>query len=237
MVGVDTMSRNSTLLILSIGIVLFSVVGCQPKKKAQDSSKISETIKQFDMLMPGNIDGDSSQNDIQAVLDMLANEDLPGLSSNDKDELNEIIKYLDSTKEKLPDCLEDDDNKIEYLTTLMNLNLFFARINPNNFDVNLKVTTTYILIAASVTSDFNSEKINRFRDEFNEKGIRSAKALVKKFPDNPMAYGQLAHTTLVTGGDEKEVVRLLNKCLEVDRKTEYCKEFLDSIDNSKMLED
>jgi hypothetical protein len=105
---------------------------------------------------------------------MLANEDFPVMSSKDRDELNEIIQYLDCTKEKFPDYLEDDDNKIKYLTTLMNLNLLFARINPDNFDVNLKVTTTYILIAASVTSDFNSEKINRFRDEFNEKGIRAA---------------------------------------------------------------
>lgn len=46
-----------------------------------------------------------------------------------------------------------------------------------------------------------------------------------------MAYGQFAHTTLVTGGDEKEVIRLLNKCLEVDEKTEYCKEFLDNMKN------
>lgn len=53
----------------------------------------------------------------------------------------------------------------------MNLNRLFAWIDPDDFDVNLKVTTTYILIAASVTSDFDSEKINRFRDEFNEKGI------------------------------------------------------------------
>lgn len=225
------MNRNSALLILSIGIVLFSVIGCHPKKKAQDAPNISETIKQFDTLIPGSIDGDSPQKDIQTVLAMLANEDFPVMSSKDKDELNVIIQYLDSTKEKLPDYLEDDGNKIKYLTTLMNLNLLFARINPDNFDVNLKVTTTYILIAASVTSDFNSEKINRFRDEFNEKGIQAAKALVEKFPDNPMAYGQLAHTTLVTGGDEKEVIRLLNKCLEVDKKTEYCKEFLDHMRN------
>ena len=225
------MNRNSALLILSIGIVLFSVISCHPKKKAQDASNISEMIKQFDMLLPGSIDGDSPRKDIQTVLDMLANEDLLVMSSKDKDELNEIIQYLDSTKEKLPDYLEDDDNKINYLTTLMNLNLLFARINPDNFDVNLKVTTTYILIAASVTSDFNSEKINRFCDEFNEKGIRAAKALIDKFPDNPMSYGQLAHTTLVTGGDEKEVIRLLEKCLEVDEKTEYCKEFLDHMRN------
>ncbi len=225
------MNRNSALLILSIGIVLFSMAGCHPKKKAQDAPDISETIKQFDMLLPGSIDGDSPQKDIQTVLDMLVKEDLPLMSGRDKDEFNEIIQYLDSTKENLPDCLENDDNKIKYLTTLMNLNLLFARINPDDFDVNLKVTTTYILIAASVTSDFNSEKINRFRDEFNKKGIQAAKALVEKFPDNPMSYGQLAHTTLVTGGDEKEVIRLLNKCLEVDKETEYCKEFLENMRN------
>jgi hypothetical protein len=225
------MNRNSALLIILIGIALFSVISCCPKKKAQDAPNISETIKQFDILIPGSIDRNSPQKDIQTVLDMLAKEDLPVMSIKDKDELKEIIQYFDSTKEKLLDYLEDDDNKIKYLTTLMNLNLLFARINPDDFDVNLKVTTTYILIAASVTSDFNSEKINRFRDEFNEKGIRAAKALVEKFPDNPMSYGQLAHTTLVTGGDEKEVIRLLNKCLEVDKKAEYCIEFLDNMRN------
>jgi hypothetical protein len=46
------MNRNSALLILSIGIVLFSAIGCHPKKKAQNAPNISETIKQFDLLIP-----------------------------------------------------------------------------------------------------------------------------------------------------------------------------------------
>lgn len=82
-----------------------------------------------------------------------------------------------------------------------------------------------------VDSSFSSEKIKHFSDDFNKKGIQAAKALVENFPDNPMSYGQLAHTTLVTGGDEKDVIRLLKKCLEIDEGTKYCKDFLGSITN------
>ena len=225
------MNKNITLFAVLVLITLFLIVSCHPKNGVEDGSKNAAIIKQLNNLMPGSISGDSIQKDIQNVIDKLTNEALPMMSGKEKDELNEIITFLDDTKEKLPAYIENDDNRIKFLTSIMNLALLFARVSPDDFDMNSKVATSYIVIAASVTSDLNSEKINRFRDEFNEKGIRAAKALVEKFPDNPMSYGQLAHTTLVTGGDEKEVIRLLNQCLEVDKKTEYCKEFLDKMNN------
>lgn len=225
------MKKDFAFFAVLMLITLFSIINCHPKNGAQDGSINAEIIKQLDNLIPGSIRDDSIQKDIQNVIDKLTNEVLPMMSGKDKDVLNEIITYLDDTKEKLPVYIENDDNRIEFLTSIMNLALLFARVSPDDFNINSKVATSYIVIAASVTSDLNSEKINRFRDEFNEKGIQAAKALVKKFPDNPMSYGQLAHTTFVTGGDEKEVIRLLNKCLEVDKKTEYCKEFLKNMKN------
>lgn len=225
------MKKNLTFFTVLVLTTLSSIISCQPKNGAQDGSTNAKIIQQLDNLMPGSISDDNIQKDIQNVIDKLNNEVLPIMSGKDKDELNEIITYLDDTKAKLPAYIENDDNRIEFLTSIMNLALLFARVSPDDFDINSKAATSYIVIAASVASDFNSEKINHFRNEFNEKGIRAAKALVDKFPNNPMAYGQLAHTTLVTGGDEQEVIRLLNKCLEVDKKTEYCKEFLDHMKN------
>lgn len=225
------MNRNLILLILLAVIILLFVMDCHSKNHTKNDSDTSEAIKRVDTLMTGSSEDDFSQQDIQVAIDILKNEILPMVSGNDKDELNKNIKYLNDTKEKLPDYLEDDDNKIEFYTTLMNLNLLLARNSPNDFDVNLKVATTYILIAASVDSSFSSEKIKHFSDDFNKKGIQAAKALVENFPDNPMSYGQLAHTTLVTGGDEKDVIRLLKKCLEIDEGTKYCKDFLGSITN------
>jgi hypothetical protein len=220
-----------TFCFVLVLIALFSILSCHARSGDRDGSVSTEIINQLDSLLAEDIGDDSIQDDIQNVIDKLTDEVLPTMSGNDKDELSEIITYISDTKEKLPAYIENDDNRIEFLTSMMNLALLFARVNPDDFDMNLKAVASYIVIAASVTSDFNTEKMNRFRDEFNEKGIRAAKALVEKFPDNPMAYGQLAHTTLVTGGDEKEVIRLLNKCLEVDKKTEYCKEFLDHMKN------
>ena len=225
------MKKNLTFFVVLVLVALFSIISCQPKNGVQDGSINTEIVKQFNNLMPGSISDDSIQKDVQNVIDKLTNEVLPIMSGKYKNQLNEIITYLDDTKAKLPAYLENDENRIKFLASIMNLALLFARVNPNDFDMNSKAATTYIVIAASVASDFNTEKINRFRDEFNEKGVHAAKALVEKFLDNPMAYGQLAHTTLVTGGDEKEVIRLLNKCLEVDKKTEYCKEFLDYMKN------
>lgn len=223
------MNRNFALFVLLIATITLFTTSCQKNinKSYPNSHKF---IEQLNAITPGKGDGDITQQDIQNIIDILKDEILPSASNKVKDDANEIVKYLDGIKEKVPDYLEDEDNLIEACRVLMRINLLFAWINPNDFDANLHISTTYIYLATTIGGDrYSPEKLKRFNSEFNEKGVQAAKALVEKFPNNPMSYGQLAHATLYTGGDRNEVVRLLNKCLEIDKNTEYCQEFLDNM--------
>jgi hypothetical protein len=82
--------------------------------------------------------------------------------------VNLIYFWCNYTKEKLPVSVENGDSRIEFLTSIMNLTLLFAKASPSDFDINSKAATAYIVIAASVTSDFSSKNIIRFRNGHNE---------------------------------------------------------------------
>lgn len=220
---------KSAEITITILIFFISIFSCHPKNKTQDSSITPQIIKNLNNAMP---EGNFSQNDVQYIIDSLKADMLPHLQGKNREELYSIIQYLDGIKKEMPKYLEHEDNLIKMYNELMQINLLLADAYPNDFDANFNVAVSYVRIASSFGGGIHSPvSINQFKDEYTKKAVESAKLLVEKFPDNPMSYGQLAHTTLVTGGDEKKVVKLLNKCLEVDKKTDYCKEFLKNMEN------
>lgn len=220
------MNRNIWLSLIVVVLALFSFLNCQ-KKTVQSSVDSTKIMKQLNDAMSGNYDKETAQKNLQIIADSLKNDVLPTVADNEKGETSEIIKYFEDLKSKIPEHLEDGENFIQACKMFMRLSELFARIDPKNFDANLAVSSNYVYLAVSILQfNSSSEKHLSANEEFNEKGVQAAKALVDKFPDNPMSYGQLAHSILVTGGDEKEVVGLLNKCLEVDKNSQYCKDFL-----------
>ena len=48
--------------------------------------------------------------------------------------------------------------------------------------------------------------------------------LVKEFPDNGMAYGHLAHSLYISGGEKEKSIELYKRCLDFDRESQFCKE-------------
>lgn len=213
------------------GFALSSILNCQKSNIKKDKIQ-TKIIEQLKIVMSGNLDRENAQENFQLLIDSLNNEVLPSVSGKDKDETTEVIQYFEGIKANAPDYLDNEDNLIEAGRMFMRMLELFARIDPNDFDTNLIAATGYLHLATSIGGyESSTEKAKIFNQEFKKKSIQAAKALVVKFPNNPMSYGQLAHTTFYTGGDEKEVVRQLNECLKVDKNFEYCKDFLEMMKN------
>jgi hypothetical protein len=180
--------------------------------------------------MSGNFDQETAKQNFQILIDSLNNDVMPSVSGKDKDEATEVIQYFEGIKNNAPDQLNNEDGLIEAGRMFMRMLELFALTEPNEFYTNLIVATSYVRLATSIGGyDGASKEAKSLSQEFNKKGVKAAKALIEKFPDNPISYYQLAHTTLYTGGDEQEVVRQLNKCLEVDKNNKDCKDFLKSV--------
>jgi hypothetical protein len=223
------MKKYNLLSLVFIGLTFVSFLSCQKSnvKSDIDSAKI---MRQLNEVMSGNFDKETARQNFQILIDSLNNEVLPSVSGKDKDETKIIIQYFESLKNNANDHLSNEDNLIEAGRMLIRLSELFLRTYPNDFDTNLIAATGYIQLATSIGGyDDASEKAKSLNRELNKKGLQAAKALVQNFPKNPISYYQLAHSTFYTGGDEKEVKRQLEKCLEIDKTFKDCKDFLKMI--------
>lgn len=225
------MNRKLKFAVCLIGIFLSLLTGCNQKKYSQSDSEGSDANAKFEVRIPEGSGSEFTPQTIQTIKDVLTKESLPVVSGKDKDELNEIIKYLDDIQDKVPDHFEDDNNTIEFYQMMMSIHLLAARLNPDDFDLNLNVATNYLKFSESAKYHLASESSEHFGNDYKSKAIQSAKDLIKNFPENPLSYGQMAHTLHITGGNEKEVIGLLEQCLEVGKETEYCRGFLEKLTN------
>ncbi len=220
-----TLKKTKFLYIFFIIVIVQLIFGCDgntmDKNAAGDMDAIEvdgttyiETELQTEML-PG---------DVKRIKDVLINKVLPIIPEAEKDELNEIIHHLDYIQENSPEYFEDDNNLIEFFKTVMRFNLLSARLNPNNFDLHLIVATKYIEIAASLEGHPRTNEGLRISEEFKKRGVQAAKLLVEKFPENARSYSQYAHSLYIVEGKTKEAAALYKRCLEINEKSENCRE-------------
>lgn len=222
--GASAKNRKLKFIVCLLGAILFLSMGCGQKEITQKDS-----ANKFKFQIPNDGNSEFTPQTIQIIRDTLFNEGSPIVSGKDEDELNSIIRYLDSIKAKVPDHFKDSDNSIEFYGMMMRIALLAARLDPSDFDTNLNVPMSYLNAASFVESTLDSENARRFSNEYKDKGMQAAMALFEKYPDNAISYWQLAHAKLVTGGAENEIIDLLNKCLEIDKDTQKCKAFLENM--------
>lgn len=215
------MNRKLKFVACLLGTALLLSVGCGQKEISK-----SDSSNKFKFQLPNDGSSEFTPQTIQIMRDTLFNEGSPVVSGKDEDDLNGIIRYLDVIKNKVPEYFESSDNTIEFYRMMMRGFLLAARLEPSDFDINLNVPITYLEVASFAEFTFDSKNSRRFSDEYKDKGIQAAQALFERFPDNARSYWQLAHAKLVTGSDNEEVVDLLNKCLEIDKDSKECKNFL-----------
>lgn len=223
------MNRKLYFTVCLMGIFLSLLIGCNQKNYGQSDTNGSDTNHKFEFRFPGGGDSEITPETIQTIKDVLTNEGLPIASGKNKDDLCKIIQYLDDIQDNVPDYLSNDDNTIELYKMMMNIHLLAARLSPDDFDINLNVATNYLKFSEFAKYHLESESSERFSKDYKIEAIQAAKDLIEKFPDNPLSYGQMAHTLHITGGDEKKVVSLLEQCLEVNKDSVYCRGFLEKL--------
>jgi hypothetical protein len=106
----------------------------------------------------------------------------------------------------------------------MSVALMEGKLKPDDFASQLNVSIQFLQISRTIKELSSSEESDRLSSEYEKKGIQSALDLVKKFPDNGMAYGHLAHSLSITGGEKKKSIELYKRCLEFDRESQFCRE-------------
>ena len=219
----SSLNRNRSLFFCLSGIMLVFLIGCHEKKTAPDAVEMGN----MELSEERNIDGNFSAQDIQKIKNVVTEAMHTAATGKDKTELSEIHKYLDDIQKKVPAYFDNPDNGAEFLKTMMQLTLIAARNQPDNFDLNLKVSSQYIETAFQLEDLDQSKAARRLSNEYKKKGVQAAKDLVEKFPDNGLSYAQLAHCLYVTGGDKKRVADLYKRCLELDEDSDYCRKSYD----------
>lgn len=217
------MRRETDLYIIIIFMQL--ILGCDGitvnKSAAGDlnASEIDGTV-----YIETSLQSEMLPRDVKRIKDVLIEKVLLIIPEAEKNELNEIIHYLDYIQENSPEYFEDDNNIIEFYKTAMRFNLLSARLNPDNFDLHLIVATKYIEIAASLEGNSQTNEGERIIEEYKKKGVQAAKLLVEKFPENARSYSQYAHSLYIVEGKTKEAAALYKRCLELNEKSENCRQ-------------
>lgn len=214
--------------IFYFAIVLFLMIGCHPSRQERNDPAIVES-EQFRFLTPMDLNRELSREHIARLHEVLTSSILPILSGQDREEVVEIIDYFESVQKEPPTYFDAADNQIRLLRTLMQLHVMTARHNPDNFEFNMNVASYYMQNAFLIEGLVQSDNDRRLIERYKANGIKAANHLVEKFPDHAMSYAQLAHSLHITGGDKQKVAGLLKRCLEIDKGSEYCREFLDTL--------
>jgi tetratricopeptide (TPR) repeat protein len=191
----------------------------QALKSKEDFKNFLESINTTDM---------PPQQLVKQSKDLVSDLTLLDISDTNKKELNEILKYLDNIKSP-SDYFNDVDNIIDFMQTVARSNIILAEIEPDDFHVNYKAAQQYTNLGYMIESLSQSEKHNLLSDDYKKKGVQASKDLVERFPDEAEGYAQFAFSVIVAEGDRQKALELFKRCLELDPKSEYCRNNYDDL--------
>jgi len=209
-------------------VVLFILIGCYPGGQGRNDSAFVET-EQFRFLTPIDLKREFSQEHIARLHDVLTSSILPIVSGQDREEVLDVIHYFERIQKEHPNYFKAAENRIRLLKTLMQLHVMTAKHNPDSFEFNMNVASYYMQNAFVMEEWAQSDNDRRLIGQYKANGLKAASHLVEKFPDHALSYAQLAHSLHISGGDNQKVAGLLKRCLEIDRGSAYCREFLDTL--------
>lgn len=225
------MNPRKQISLFLICTLLIFCIGCH--STSQEDSDLDESgvidMGNGEKFIEVESDNEFTPQDIKKVRDAAATAMVPEATGKNKEELDKLLEYLDDVEKKAPDYFREPSNTIEYLKVSMRLTLLAARLKPDNFDINLDVSSNYFKTAYAMEGYTESESDIQQIEVYRKKGLEAARDLVKRFPDKASAYGQLAYSVSITGGDKKEAIALYKRCLEIDKDMEYCKESYDAL--------
>lgn len=202
------------IVLLIVGAMAMTVLmGCQ-KANAKTAREIDERLK---LAIVSGFANDTIQN----LVDMLRKTVMPAVGGADRKETAEIADDLERTKADAPEPVE----RYRCLVRLLELAI---RLSPDDFDTQLKITDNYQRLSASIGSrEYDSAEAKAYRAQFNAKAIQAGQSLVDRFPDNPQAYGQLAHMLFYISERRQDAMDVLHQCIKIDKSRQYCKGMLE----------
>jgi hypothetical protein len=224
--GTSLLKKNTLSLICSIIILTLIIVGCHADSQKQSNLNDSDAVvtNNSESLSDEGLSNKVSPQNIQQITDAITKQLMPLASEKDKEELNKIMLYFSDIQQNIPGYFEVPENNIGLLKNIMNVALMEGKLKPDDFASQLNVSIQYLQISRTIRELSSSEESDRLSAEYEKKGIRTAFDLVKKFPDNGMAYGHLAHSLYTYGGEKKKSIELYKRCLEFDRESQFCKD-------------
>jgi hypothetical protein len=220
------LKKYSLLSICSVIICSLIIVACHIDSQKQSKLNGSESLdtENSESLSDEGLSNKVSPQNIQQITDAITKQLMPLASEKDKEELNGIMLYFNDIQQNIPGYFEVPENNIGFLKNIMNVALMEGKLKPDDFASQLNVSIQYLQISRTIRELSSSEESDRLSAEYEKKGIRTAFDLVKKFPDNGMAYGHLAHSLYTYGGEKKKSTELYKRCLEFDRESQFCKD-------------
>ena len=217
--------RSISTCYYCIVICMLLILGCHSKTSESSVFGDPQSAEQEEVVYAWrDIRPEMRPEDVRWLKDVLTEKILPILPDKEKDELNQIVHYLDDVQIRAPGYFNDENNMIEFFRTMMRCNQMIARVNSDNFYLHLILATKYIEIAVTLEGGAESIECIRTIEDFKRKGVLASKALIEKFPENARSYSQYAHSLYFVEGKTKEAADLYKQCLELNEKSENCRE-------------
>jgi hypothetical protein len=164
---------------------------------------------------------------LEEMEEILRKEIIPKVSPAKKAEFKEMFKTI-KTAQQNTNSFFTNPQKMSDLTKInANIALFYAGLHTDDFEV--QVQMPFLLLISSVALESFENKDSHL---YQEKSLKSAHDLVKRFPNQGRAYGALAHTLYSTNsGNKDKCLKLYQCCFELDEGAEFCKEAYNTIKN------
>lgn len=222
-----TLNRNCQLqFVYLMGIIMLFAVGCHTNDPILSDDE-STSMTDENVSVPVDLNSEFPDRAVAKLKAVVMHTMQSNVSDTDMNELKQILNYLNDAEKKGPAYFDDSKNLVKFLETGRRVSQILARLNPDNFNVQLNLSMQYLSIGRSfeqIQRYDPSKETGRLSREYRKKGIKLAEELVIRFPGQGVAYGHLAHTLYTTGGDRQRSLSLYKRCLELDSELRFCQE-------------
>jgi hypothetical protein len=157
---------------------------------------------------------------LKEMEEILKKEIIPKVSPAKKAEFKKMLKTIKAAQQNANSFFKNPHQISELTKMNTDIALFYAGLHTDDFDVQVQIPS--LLLIASVALESFENKDSHL---YQEKSLKSAHDLVKRFPNQGRAYGTLAHILYSTNSENKDkCLKLYQRCFELDEDAEYCKE-------------
>lgn len=205
-------TRSATLPVIVMMFGLFLPACTKSTVEPRSSKKELPIALLFQQLSAPSPDIDRTM----GLLDRLQNQ-ATGRERELLDQIRARIETLWGSELVPAGTTVDTQNIVRDIGELANLTRELVKFYPEDFEVQIQFAASIFMLSYSL------ENLLVDGSELRKEGIALAGQLVKNFPKEGRAHGQLAFVSSMTGGDDLESLRLYVRCMELDPHADTCR--------------